>query len=394
MKTLTSATAALCLGFSTAFSMDVSGHVYDKFGKALSGANACLQGGATCVMTGADGAFHLSGAPASARPGVPAGEYRGEAALRQGRDGLRIETNAPGLAALEWFAADGRKVAPTQSLPLAAGGNALELPHAAARGPLFLRLAMPGFSAVWEIARAGSASEIPAGVSQVAKAAANPAPIEVSKTGYRTASYYPASDPESNAYVTVANQGDSVLFDGQTLNGWNSDNTHWSVKNGDIAGNSTGNFGGTFIASKAAFLAYRVTVTERRVSGSHLGLCVWGQDLGPGDGGAGKCLVVIPPNGSMWDYGKGAISGARKGDAGIKDTDWHQVEMLMRPGTGEILAASNGVQITYFKDGNPSRFKPGPFRLQLHANNGDQEMLYRDVVVEPNPKDDRLLSLK
>jgi hypothetical protein len=187
------------------------------------------------------------------------------------------------------------------------------------------------------------------------------------------------------------------LFNGTTLDGWDGIPGIWSVKDGAIDGasNTADKFPGTFLSSAGDFSDFRLILMERVVqSNDHLGICIWGSRLAPGSGGAGKCLVVIPPDGSMWDYGKGAIHGAKVGSAGVDSHTWHQVEILANRAKGTIIAAANGVQITKYQDPDPTRLKNGPIRLQLHAWTGPQEVQYKDIVIEVNPTVDKLITLK
>ena len=191
-------------------------------------------------------------------------------------------------------------------------------------------------------------------------------------------------------------QGAMSIFDGKTLNGWDGMPGIWSVKDGAIDGasNTADKFPGTFLISKGDYSNFRLMLTERVVvSNDHLGVCMWGNRLAPGNWGAGKCLVVIPPDGSMWDYGSGAIHGAKVGNAGVDSHTWHNIEIVAHRDTGEILMAVNGVQVTKYKDDNPSRLPNGPIRLQLHAWTGPQEVQYKDITIEPNPKEFRLITL-
>jgi hypothetical protein len=392
MKIQSAVLGIAMLGTGQAIAIDVSGHVYDKLGKPLAAAKVCAQGGSACVSSAADGAFHFTGSTGALAEAASGGGY----SLRYVSGRLTLEAAASVPATLEWFDAGGRRLAAPVTARLTRGALALD-PPGTGEGIRFLRLSASGSVRTWKILSGfpgGMISESDAAGAPLPKASAAFGALEASKDGYRSNVYYPSADNETGALISLANPGDSVLFDGKALGNWDFLAANWSVKNGNVAGNSDGNFGGTFIASKSVFKSFRLTVTERLVSGSHLGLCVWGKVTGPNNGGAGQCLVVIPPAGAMWDYGKGAIKGAGVGKAGVSASQWHQVELLAKGGTGEILAACNGVQITYYKDGNPSRFNAAPIRLQLHANNGPQEMLYRDVVVEPDPKDDKLLSVK
>jgi len=41
-----------------------------------------------------------------------------------------------------------------------------------------------------------------------------------------------------------------------------------------------------------------------------------------------------------------------------------------------------------------NRVKDGPIGIQLHAWTGPQEVLYKDIVVETFPKENRLITIK
>jgi hypothetical protein len=93
-----------------------------------------------------------------------------------------------------------------------------------------------------------------------------------------------------------------------------------------------------------------------------MGICFWGRR---GGNGANGCLDIIPPSGSIWDYGGG---GQKPGGVGSANNPikfmWHQVEILAMA-SGEILVAVNGKQTTMFKQAG--RPKKGPIGLQAHA---------------------------
>jgi hypothetical protein len=55
-----------------------------------------------------------------------------------------------------------------------------------------------------------------------------------------------------------------------------------------------------------------------------------------------------------------------------------------------VLVAVNGKQVTTYK--KAGRAKKGPFGLQAHAGASDQ--MYKEIWIEPNPKERRLVTLK
>src|SRR5689334_1709753 len=90
-----------------------------------------------------------------------------------------------------------------------------------------------------------------------------------------------------------------ALFDGATLSGWEGDPAAWSVKDGAIHGETQK--GGFLLYTRGDHDDFRLTFKSRLVSEkNHLGVCFWGKRLA--DFKYGNCILVIPPDGGMWDY--------------------------------------------------------------------------------------------
>jgi hypothetical protein len=181
------------------------------------------------------------------------------------------------------------------------------------------------------------------------------------------------------------------LFDGTTLEGWNGNPAIWSVKDGAIHGITEK--GGQLILTAGDYTDFRLIVKSRLASEkNHLGVCFWG-DRKP-DWGYGECILVIPPSGGMWDYHPGK-KGPPREKLPHPDFDahvWHETEVLAHMATGTIRMAVNGVEVTRYKDEDPTRLRKGPIGLQIHA--GASEVEYKDIEIEVDPKDDRLLTVK
>ena len=181
------------------------------------------------------------------------------------------------------------------------------------------------------------------------------------------------------------------LFDGKTLGGWKG-NEKWTVKDGAI--DFTGNAGrGTLLVSDGDYSDFRLTLQSRLVSEkNHLGVCFWGERRPDFD--YGQCILVIPPSGGMWDYHPGKKGPPRQklADPKFDPHVWHHTEVLAHRATGEVRFAVNGVELFRYKDEDPTRLKHGPIGLQAHA--GDSQVQYKDLVVEVNPRDNRLLTVK
>jgi hypothetical protein len=198
----------------------------------------------------------------------------------------------------------------------------------------------------------------------------------------------PASDGGATTFAIPP--GMTQIFDGKTLTGWTG-SAIWTVDaaEGAIHG-KTGGPGGQLLKSAGDYDDFRVVVTEKAVATTnHMGLCFWGTRPGNGYGG---CLDVIPPSGHLWDYGGGGDvpnTGVGSANNPIKFM-WHQVEILATASTGEVLVAVNGKQVTTYK--KAGRARKGPFGLQAHAGASDQ--MYKEIWIEPNPKERKLITVK
>src|SRR6185312_9123563 len=196
---------------------------------------------------------------------------------------------------------------------------------------------------------------------------------------------------KSSAAPVNAVPARATLFDGATLQGWSGNPAIWSVKDGAIHGVT--DHGGQLILTAGDYADFRLTLKSRLVSEkNHLGVCFWGTRMA--DWGYGNCILVIPSSGGMWDYHPG-----KKGPPREKllhpDFDphvWHETEILAHLKTGTIRMAVNGVEVTRYTDEDPARLRKGPIGLQIHA--GASEVEYKDLVVEIDPKEDRLMTLK
>jgi hypothetical protein len=182
--------------------------------------------------------------------------------------------------------------------------------------------------------------------------------------------------------------GMTQIFDGKTLTGWVGNPAIWSINAADGAIYGKTDNGGQLIKSVGTYDTFRIIVTERMVAtNNHLGICLWGGGRTPW--GYDACIVLIGPQGSLWDYKSGGGVFRGTGDNSIRFM-WHQVEILADSATGHILAAVNGKQTTdYTKAG---RGMKGPVGLQAHA--GALEVEYKEIWIDPAPKDLRLLTVK
>jgi 3-keto-disaccharide hydrolase len=193
----------------------------------------------------------------------------------------------------------------------------------------------------------------------------------------------PAPPPAPAALVS--------LFDGSSLAAWDGDPALWAIRDGAIDG--LAEKGGRLIYTRGDYATFRLILQSRLVSdGNHLGVCFWGNRLA--DHNYGDCILVIPPGGGMWDYHPGRRSPPRENldHAKFDPHEWHTTEILADIATGQVRMAVNGVEVVRYKDIDPGRLKKGPIGLQIHA--GVSQVQYRDIKIEVDPKDNRLITLK
>ncbi len=185
------------------------------------------------------------------------------------------------------------------------------------------------------------------------------------------------------------------LFDGKTLTGWNCNPNTWHVVDGAIVGTGQGEF----CITKDSFSTVRIFVSTKTDS-DHQGIGFWGPQPPPGKWGNGDvaCLDVMPPNEWTWDYltnaGIATTAGSIFNTPAQQLMDaWTQAEILLTRATGRIRMAVNGSLILDITVADLNRPKPeGPIGLQAHAAN--TKVYYKDIWVEVNPTEDRLISLK
>jgi hypothetical protein len=181
------------------------------------------------------------------------------------------------------------------------------------------------------------------------------------------------------------------LFDGVTLGGWSGNPEIWSVKDGAISG--AAEKGGQLILTTGDYADFRLVFKSRLVSETnHLGVCFWGTRMP--DWKYGECILVIPPSGGMWDYHPGKKGPPREKlpHPEVDAHEWHETEILAHLADGTLRVAVNGVEVTRYKDEDPTRLRKGPIGLQIHA--GASEVAYKDLEIEVDPADDRLLTVK
>ena len=214
--------------------------------------------------------------------------------------------------------------------------------------------------------------------------------------------------PETASAASAVQQGPAYagavkIFDGKTFAGWEADPSTWSIVDGVMRG-----VGGTsrLAYTKTDYGSFRLIFTARMnpVNGDHLGVLFWGNhptnSAKPMIDNAGW-LQFMPPFGGMWNYHPPQHKDLphKTLTPGPKDSaQWHTTEMLCNLEKGTMRAAVDGVEIVRYTHPKPSertdpehRIIPGPIGMFRHGG-GTSE--YKDIYVEANPKEDKLLTVK
>ena len=202
----------------------------------------------------------------------------------------------------------------------------------------------------------------------------------------------PEVAPSEGASETI------VLFNGKDLEGWEGHEKNWSVKDGVIVGRNTEPVKvSTYLLTKQKFSDFRLKAKAKLVqSEMHSGIAFWGKNA-PEHGDrytyAGH-LVMFPSGWGMYDlFGRNGlpVDGAPAKKVG-KQHDWNDLEILAQG--NRVRVAVNGKEVIDWRDPKPESIKTAPIGLQLHANNENQEVQFKDLVIETFPKDDRLTTVK
>jgi hypothetical protein len=193
-----------------------------------------------------------------------------------------------------------------------------------------------------------------------------------------------SDDPLSAASLTK-------IFDGTGFDNWEYDPKAWTLREGAMIGKTSG--GQSLAFTKKDYASFRLIVWSRMVNGNdHLGICLWGGRPAAGSYGFSKCLLVIPPNGAIWDYLTNTDNPKPDYQKGM--AEWHRTEILANRMTGKVLVAVNGKLVHDYQDPAaklPRRPAAGPVGVQIHKAGTESE--YKDISIEVDPKIDHLLTV-
>ena len=193
------------------------------------------------------------------------------------------------------------------------------------------------------------------------------------------------------------------IFNGQNFDGWEADSSTWSIEGGAMRG--TG--GSSRLAyTKTDHGSFRLIFAARMnpVNGDHLGVLFWGDR--PTDASKPKIdnagwLQFMPPFGGMWDYHPPMHHNLKHETLATAPRDsakWSTTEMLCNLEKGTLRAAVDGVEIVRYahpKAGErtdpETRIVPGPIGMFRHGKGVSE---YKDIHLDANPKDDKLLTVR
>jgi Domain of Unknown Function (DUF1080) len=193
------------------------------------------------------------------------------------------------------------------------------------------------------------------------------------------------------------------IFNGKDFDGWEADASTWTIIDGAMRG-----MGGTSRAAytKKDYGSFRLIFTSRMnpVNRDHLGVLFWGDrpenPAKPKIDGAGW-LQFMPPHGAMWDYHPPKhhnLPHETVAKGGRDFTKWNLTEVLCNLDKGTMRAAVDGVEIARYTHPTPTerkdpekRIVAGPIAMMRHGGGASE---YKEIYVEENPKEDRLVTVK
>ncbi len=186
----------------------------------------------------------------------------------------------------------------------------------------------------------------------------------------------------------------------ENFDGWDADPAYWTVKDGMFTAKGE-KVQSNFLLTKKTYTDFRLTLSARMImSETHAGIVLWGAQTVTRNGRnkwSYKGPLLMFPNLGLWDYrtlksipidpvGK-VLSRKLAGPH-----DWVKVEILAQG--NRVRVAFNGQQVLDWREPDPSLLKDGPIGLQLHGHTPPQEVVYKDIVIESFPKEDRLITVQ
>ncbi len=212
----------------------------------------------------------------------------------------------------------------------------------------------------------------------------------------------PTPPAESNNLTTPPYANCKKIFNGENFEGWVADPSTWSIVDGAMRGDA----GTSRLAyTNEDYGSFRLIFTARMnpPNKDHLGVLFWGDR--PVDPAKPKIdnagwLQFMPPNGSMWNYHPPQHKNLPHETLVKTKKDyskWSTTELLFNLEKGTMRAAVDGVEIVRYTHPEPlertdpeTRILPGPIGMFRHGNGVSE---YKDIYVEVDPREDRLITV-
>ncbi len=220
----------------------------------------------------------------------------------------------------------------------------------------------------------------------------------------------PAAAGKKDAEPRPGGKGETIkLFNGQDLRGWEGYMDLFSARDGMIvAKNEKPLDYSTYLLTRQKYRDFRLTLSARLVrSDMHSGVALWGQVLQTPekkvtDPKAARTeytyqghLVMFPAPWGLYDlyrrHSKIQVNTKPSIEAG-RQKEWNEIEILaVAP---RLRVAINGKQVVDYTERSPELIQAGPIGLQLHSNKVPQEVHFKGLLLETNPEEDRLKTVK
>jgi hypothetical protein len=202
------------------------------------------------------------------------------------------------------------------------------------------------------------------------------------------------------------------LFNGKDLDGWEGYTDLWSVQDGVIvAKNDKPLKVSTYLFTKRNCSDFRLTFSAKlgEINEMHSGVALWGKRITAPDKGLKPAeehgeytyqghLVMFPSDWGLFDLYRraGGINVSKEIRAverkAGKQHDWNDMEILAQG--NRIRLAVNGQQVLDWREPEPKMIAEGPIALQLHSNPKAQEVLFKGLLLETFPSEDKLITAK
>ncbi len=179
-------------------------------------------------------------------------------------------------------------------------------------------------------------------------------------------------------------QGETAIFNGTDLTGWEGDGAVWSVEGGEIVGKGPQKKN-QFLYHKTPVADFRLLVEVKLVpDGQNSGIQFRTEKLPDGHAKGYQADVGKGWWGKLYHEHGRALLWDKPGDAHVKKDDWNTYEILAVG--NRIRTAINGNLCVDFEDAkaDPVKDMKGLIAFQVHSG-GAMEVRFRNVRVEHNP---------